>query len=526
MIKINIKLPLDYTEETVKEKLSKALKVNINQIKSFDLLKLSVDARDKENIFFNASYSVEIDASEQKILSKNKNASKYEPFLYVIEKNVKSDIRPIVVGTGPAGLFCAYILANAGLKPIVIERGEMVSDRIKSVEGFWNGQKLNTESNVQFGEGGAGTFSDGKLNTGISDKRIPFVLKTFYECGAPKEILWRQKPHIGTDKLREVVVNLRKKIVLLGGEFHFNCRLDEVNIKNNEIESIIVTENGEQKEIACKIVILALGHSARDTFESLYKKGLKMIQKPFAIGARIEHTQEFINKSQYGKFANHPSLPTADYKLAVHLENGRGVYSFCMCPGGYVVNASSEEKMIAVNGMSNFKRDGENANSALLVNVTPKDFGSDYALAGIEFQRKIEMNAYNISGSYKAPCETVGTLLGEYTPISKVKPTANVCECDLGSVLPSFVVNSLKEGIVLMDKKIKGFADKSAVLTGPETRSSSPVRILRDENCEADIKGIYPCGEGAGYAGGITSAATDGIRVAEKIIEKLKGDIK
>ena len=523
MIKVNVKLPLDYTDDIIREKLSKTLKLSEKQIKSFELIKLSVDARDKESICFNASFSVETAVNEKKIIAKNKNASKYEPFEYIIEKNVKSDIRPLVVGSGPAGLFCAYLLANAGLCPIIIERGQMVEDRIKSVEAFWESGKLNTESNVQFGEGGAGTFSDGKLNTGTNDKRIPFVLKTFYECGAPKEILWRQKPHIGTDMLRVVVVNLRKKIISMGGEFHFNCRLDELCIKNNELESVIVTENSEKKEIPCKIAVLALGHSARDTFESLYKKGLKMIQKPFSVGARIEHTQEFINSSQYGKFANHPSLPVADYKLAVHFENGRGVYSFCMCPGGYVVNASSEEEMLCTNGMSNFKRDGKNANSALLVSVNPNDFGSDYALSGMEFQRKIERAAYNLSGSYKLPAQTVGAFLGEYTPISKVTPTANVCECDLGSILPQFVTNSLKDGLILMDKKIKGFADRGAVLTGPETRSSSPVRILRDDNFEADIKGIYPCGEGAGYAGGITSAATDGIKVAEKIIEKLQG---
>lgn len=521
MIKVNVKLPLDYTDETVKKSIAKALYINENEIEKYNLLKLSVDARDKENVFFNASFSVSVKLNENKILKKSKNASAYIPFEYVIKNEVKTDIRPLVVGSGPCGLFAALVLASSGLNPIVIERGQTVSERVKSVENFWKTKALNTESNVQFGEGGAGTFSDGKLNTGVNDKRINFILETFYECGAPKEILWRQKPHIGTDKLREVVVNLRKKITELGGEFHFNCRLDKLNIKDGKINSVIVTENGEEREIGAEIVVLALGHSARDTFEMLYKSGLILEQKPFSVGARIEHTQEFINRSQYGKFADNKNLPTADYKLAVHLENGRGVYTFCMCPGGYVVNASSEEGMVAVNGMSNFARSGENANSALLVSVTPKDFESDYALSGMEFQRKIERAAFNQSGTYKPVSMTVGTLLGEYTPVSKIKPTADIFEGNLAEVLPEFVINSLKEGIVLMDKKIKGFADYSAVLTGPETRSSSPVRILRDDNFESSISGIYPSGEGAGYAGGITSAALDGIKTAEKIIEKL-----
>lgn len=517
MIKINIKLPLDYKEQTVIDTLSKSLKIDKNNILKYNLLKLSIDARDKENIFYNASFSVSVKSNEKKILAKIKNATEYKPFEYVIKKSAKSDTRPLIVGSGPAGLFCAYILASAGLRPVIIERGEKVEERIKSVENFWNGGKLNTQSNVQFGEGGAGTFSDGKLNTGIGDKRIQFVIKTFYECGAPQEILWRQKPHIGTDKLRAVIVNLRKKIESLGGEFHFNCRLEKIITDNEKIKSIIVTEDNTQKEIECKILVLALGHSARDTFESLYKSGVLMEQKAFSMGARIEHTQEFINSAQYGKFAD--ELPAADYKLAVHLQNGRGVYSFCMCPGGVVVNASSEEEMIAVNGMSNFLRNEKNANSALLVSVTPEDFESDYVLFGMEFQRKVERAAYQMSKSYKPPAETVGSFMGTYTPFSKVTPSLDVFECDLCEVLPTFVTDSLKEGIVLMDKKINGFNDKSAVLIGPETRSSSPVRILRNENLQSNICGIYPCGEGAGYAGGITSAAIDGIKVAEKIID-------
>lgn len=520
MIRVSVKLPLGFVEEDAKFEICKALKLAPRLLESYRLIKLSVDARNKENVFFNASYAVKIKANESKILARNKKATIYETPKYTFPSvDRKPRLRPVIVGAGPAGLFCAYILAKAGLNPLVLERGKPVNERVKSVELFWNTGALDRESNVQFGEGGAGTFSDGKLNTGISDKRIPFVLETFHKFGAPEEILWRQKPHIGTDKLRAVVVNLRNEIISLGGEVLFNCRMDNIITGENKIKAVTVTQNGDTKEIECDTLVLAIGHSARDTFENLYKSGLRFEQKPFAVGARIEHTQKFINLAQYGKFAKEPSLPVADYKLAVHLENNRGVYSFCMCPGGFVVNASSEENMIAVNGMSNFDRAGKNANSALLVNVTPSDFGSSHPLAGIEFQRKIERAAYMVSKSYCPPAQTVGSLLGKYTPIKEVIPTANVKECDFSEVLPNFVLSSLKEGIALMDKKIHGFAAEGAVLTAPETRSSSPVRIPRGEDMQSDIKGIYPCGEGAGYAGGITSSATDGIKTAEFIIQ-------
>ncbi len=519
MIKVTVRLPVDYNEETVTEKLSKALKIDKENILCFEPLKLSVDARNKNDVYFSACFAVKTDLNEEKIILRTKGASKWQPYVYHIKKAADCSARPIVVGTGPAGLFAAYILAKAGMCPLVIERGERVEQRVKSVDKFWKYSQLNTESNVQFGEGGAGTFSDGKLNTGISDHRISFVLQTFYEFGAPKEILWRQKPHIGTDKLRKVVANMREKIISLGGEFRFNCRMDQINTEGDRLRSITVTEGGTQREIDCRYLVLAIGHSARDTVENLYNIGLKMEAKPFAIGARIEHSQQFINLAQYGAFSSAPTLPAADYKLAVHLPSGRGVYTFCMCPGGYVVNASSEEGRIAVNGMSNFARNGSNANSALLVNVLPSDFESDHPLAGIKFQRDIEEKAYNISGSFKPPAQTLGTLFGTHTSFSKVTPSTDVFEADLRNVLPSFVIDSIKDGILLMDRKITGFADRSAVLIGPETRSSSPVRILRNENYEADISGVFPCGEGAGYAGGITSAAVDGIKVAERIVD-------
>lgn len=519
MIKTSVKLSLKYDKTEIISKISKNLKIQKDRILSYDLLKLSVDARNKNNIYFNASFSVSVKGNEDKIVALAKDACKWDKFEYYVQKGKYNECRPIVVGAGPAGLFAAYVLAKAGLCPLIIERGESVEQRVKSVETFWKKQQLNTESNVQFGEGGAGTFSDGKLNTGISDKRISYVLQTFYEHGAPQEILWRQKPHIGTDKLREVISNMRKKIISLGGDFCFNCRMEQVNISHQTIRSIEVNKGGKKEEICCSFLVLAIGHSARDTMEHLYNKGFPMIQKPFAIGARIEHLQQFINDSQYGSFSSVPSLPVADYKMAVHLPGGRGVYTFCMCPGGYVVNASSEEGRIAVNGMSNFARDAKNANSALLVNVVPQDFGCDHPLAGIQFQREIEEKAFNVSGSYYPPAQTVGSLLGTASTFTKVQPSLKVVEADLNTILPKFVTDSLKEGIILMDRKIKGFADKSAVLIGPETRSSSPVRILRNELFESEIKGVFPCGEGAGYAGGITSAAIDGIKVAERIID-------
>ena len=524
MLKVQIKLPLSYNNETVKTAIAKSLKIDVSKVKSYKLLKLSVDARDKSNVIFNACVAVNVDANKSRILHKFKNVSEYKPTVYAFKKAIKQpNHRPVIVGAGPAGLFCAFTLAKAGLMPIIIERGDKIEDRVKCVELFWENGVLNCESNVQFGEGGAGTFSDGKLNTGVNDSRIPLVLETFVECGAPEEILWRQKPHIGTDKLRQVIVNLRKNIEALGGEFHFNCKMESVIAKGGNVTAVKVNECGVNHDIPCGILVLALGHSARDTFYNLYNFGVEMIHNPFAVGVRIEHSQDFINRSQYGDFASHPALPTADYKLAVHLQNGRGVYTFCMCPGGFVVNASSEREMIAVNGMSNFDRAGNNANSAVLVGVNTADFESGHALAGIEFQRKIERAAYLKSGGYNPPAQTLGAFSGGNTKIEKIIPTCKVNECDLKSVLPDFVSESITIGINSMNKKIKGFADENAVLTAPETRSSSPVRILRNDCGQSNIAGLYPCGEGAGYAGGITSAATDGIKTAEKIIENLKG---
>lgn len=524
MLKIsNIKLKPGYTNDDLKISIAKKLKISKYNIDNFSVVKRSLDARKKDNINFVITVKADVKTSENKILknAKSKDISLYKKDKYKFITVNKAAPNIIIVGSGPAGLFAAYTMVKSGLKPIIIERGEKIEDRIKSVNDFFNGGELNIESNIQFGEGGAGTFSDGKLNTGISDSRIRLVLETFVKFGAPSEILIEQKPHIGTDILRKLIINFRRYLEDNGAEFMFSTKFINFTLHNGKIHSAIIEQNGITKEILCDNIVLAIGHSARDTFHSLYENKVPMKQKPFAVGARIEHSQEFINQIQYGKEFKNPLLPVADYKTAVHLENGRSVYSFCMCPGGYVVAAASEHKMIAVNGMSNFKRDGKNANSALLVNVVPADFNSDHPLAGIEIQREIEKKAFNITESYKAPAQTLNSFLyGGDNEISSVSPTyrPDIFLCDLAEVLPEFVSKSLKEGILLINNTLKGFADKNAVLTAPETRSSSPVRILRNDNFSSDIIGLFPCGEGAGYAGGITSAAVDGIKVAEKIV--------
>ncbi len=512
----NVKLSLDTDFDNLKLEVEKIIKFKTDNVY---LYRKSVDARNRENIHFCCSVLVEA-KNEIQILKKNKNAQIYinKEYKWKTAKSLPQ-ISPVVVGFGPCGMFCALALARAGLKPVVIERGQDVDTRMKDVETFLNGGKLNTESNVQFGEGGAGTFSDGKLNTGIKDPRCRAVLGEFVSHGANGKILTDAKPHIGTDVLVGVVKNIRNEIISLGGKVLFGTKLQKINICNNSVQSIVA--NG--KEILCNTVVLATGHSARDVFELLADNGVEMLRKPFSVGVRIEHLQEDINKSLYGKFCNHPALSAADYKLATHLPNGRGVYTFCMCPGGEVINSSSEAGGLAVNGMSYSARDGKNANSALLVGVNPEDFSGDDVLAGCEFQREIEQKAYNICKG-AVPVTTVGQFVFNKEPeITNVKPTVKpkYSFADFENIFPSFVTESLKQGIMEFDKKIKGFANENAVLTAPETRSSSPVRIVRDENFQSiSLKGLYPAGEGAGYAGGIMSAAVDGIKIAEFIINK------
>lgn len=515
----NIKLSLDTDLNDIYSVLANKLKISRQDIISAELYRKSVDARDKRDVHFCVSIIASL-KNETSVLKRNKNAAVFTKKEYNWQK-AKSDIRPVVVGFGPAGMFAALTLARAGLKPIVYERGADVDTRTLDVEKFFCGGELNPESNVQFGEGGAGTFSDGKLNSGIKDIRCRTVLEVFCEFGAQKDILIDAKPHIGTDVLKNVVKNIRNEIISLGGEVNFNCKLDGVFFENNRLCEIAI--NGKKQ--ACKYLCLCIGHSARDTFKMLKDSGVEMVRKPFAMGVRIEHLQSGINKALYGEFANHKALKAADYKLAIHLPSGRGVYTFCMCPGGEVVNASSEYGGIAVNGMSNSKRDGINANSALLVGINPEDFEGDDVFAGCELQRKIEQKAYSIANG-DVPITTVGSFVfGDSAQLGKVKPTikpdytfANLCD-----IYPKFITESLKDGIKEMDKKIRGFACPDAILTAPETRSSSPIRITRNEEGESvTYRGVYPCGEGAGYAGGIMSAAVDGIKSAEKIIEVVK----
>lgn len=417
--------------------------------------------------------------------------------------------RPVIVGFGPCGMFAGLILARRGYNPLIIERGAQIEQRVKDVETFWQEGILNPESNVQFGEGGAGTFSDGKLTTGIKDPRIRKVLEEFVRAGADSDILYKQKPHIGTDVLRTVVKNIRNEIIRCGGEIRFGTRFVEVKTKNKNVKSVVVECDGLQEEIPTENVVLAIGHSARDTFRYLANRGIKMQQKPFSIGVRIEHPQEMIDKSQYGETKG---LPPADYKLAHHCENGRGVYTFCMCPGGKVIGAASQEGGVVVNGMSNRARNSGTANSALLVDVRCEDFESPSPLAGVEFQEKYEHLAFTLGGgNYKVP----------QTTWADFRDGSEAASAVIGS-LPDFAVESIREAMPHLGRKLKGFDRDDAVMTAVEARSSSPVRFARNEKMEGTFGGFYPAGEGTGYAGGIMSAACDGIKVAEKIIGKYK----
>jgi uncharacterized protein len=524
----NIILRIDEDREILIKKIAKKLKVSEEEVQNFKIIKESLDARKKNDIKY--LYCVEVEhKNEKKIVNKLKDKD-----IKVTESSYDTDIefgnielknRPVVVGFGPAGIFASLLLAEKGYKPLVIERGEDVDKRTETVNKFWETGELNTESNVQFGEGGAGAFSDGKLTTRIKDTRCDYVLKELVRAGAPEEITYIAKPHVGTDLLKDVVKNIRERIKSLGGEVLFSSKLEEIKSEDGKVKSIIVNGN----EIECENLIIAIGHSSRDTYEMLHKIGVFMQPKAFAIGVRIEHPQELINKSQYGDMYNHPRLKAAEYRLTYQSEKlKRAVYSFCMCPGGVVVAAASENERLVSNGMSYHARDLVNANSALVVTVGPEDFEGDSPLRGMEFQRHYESLAFKLGGgNYKAPIQLLGDFMQDKVSekLGTVTPsyTAGYVFKDLRKCLPEYVIEALKEGIVDFDKKIKGYGNYDSVLTGIETRTSAPIRMIRDENLQSiSMKGLFPAGEGAGFAGGIISAAVDGLKVAEKIIREYK----
>ncbi|MBE6650286.1 MAG: hypothetical protein E7613_03120 [Ruminococcaceae bacterium] len=525
MLKIvNIILPLDYTKEMLENEVCQRLRIEKESAK-----KIILDQRElvKPDMHFKITALCELDGEVEKkcaLVLRKKGVSIFEDTNYCVEK-AALEKRPVVVGFGPAGIFASLVLAEAGARPIILERGEATDRRIAKVESFAKNAVLDTESNIQFGEGGAGAFSDGKLKVGYKDSRKRKILQEFVSAGASDSILYLEKPHVGSDVLHEVIVNLRKKIISLGAEIHFQAKMTRISVSEEKISGVYYESGDGEHFIDTDNVILAIGHSARDTYEYLYDSGIDMEAKGFGVGVRIEHPQGLIDEIEYGDAEFAKKLGAADYKMVTHLDNQRSLYTFCMCPGGYVVPASSENGGICTNGMSEFARDGENANTALLVSVTPEDFGSSHPLAGIEYQRRIERRAFELAGGkYAAPTIRLEDFLShmDATAPKSVLPTYRPATVPLSPdlYLPDYVCDTLRRGIKEMCEWKKGYYYPDALLTGPETRTTSPVRIVRDDNSEASVKGIYPAGEGAGYAGGIISSAVDGMMCAEKMLKR------
>ncbi|MBN2739231.1 MAG: hypothetical protein JXR70_19790 [Spirochaetales bacterium] len=517
-----IKLPFNHGPEALEKAIALKLKPLKLKILSVKIVKKSIDARKNEvHVVYSADVLTQANEGFLQIPDGLKDIieHKEEAYVFPITKKASASKRPLVVGTGPAGLFSALVLAENGFNPIILERGDKIEERKKKIALFWDTGELDINSNMQFGEGGAGTFSDGKLSTGVKDKqgRIKKILTSFVEAGAPEEILISNKAHIGTDYLEIAVKNIRRKIEALGGEFHFNSCLTDLQIEKDSLTGVEVNSS---TFIETSALVLAIGHSARDTYLRLHQRGIAMVPKVFSVGLRIEHPQKLIDQAQYGSAISKNKLPPSDYKLAAKTRTGRGVYTFCMCPGGYVVNAASEKNMCVTNGMSYFDRSGLNANAAILVNVYPEDYDKGHIMDGIEFQRDLERRAFLIGGSdYSLPVQRLEDFLhGQETrAFGKISAAAKgrLHFADLNTLFPGFIAQGIKDGIQAFDKKLKGFAKGDALLTGVESRSSSPLRISRDDDYQSSLRGLFPCGEGAGYAGGIMSAALDGIKAAE-----------
>ena len=526
----DLRLKPDEKNTVLTERAAKKLRISTSMIAGTRLVKRSLDARKKDDIHYTCALAVSVKDDEEKIVRRlgRADVSIYSEPVYEIPR-LESTERPVVVGFGPAGMFAALVLSYAGLKPIVLERGQPVRERTAAVELFRRTGRLDANSNVQFGEGGAGTFSDGKLNTGTHDRRLHWMLRQFYLHGAKESVLYDAKAHVGTDVLVKVVESIREDVKAHGGEIRFSTRFEHALAENGVLTGIEYSDGEGRHVLPCRHVIIAIGHSARDTFENIHADGIKMEPKGFSMGVRIEHLQADIDLAQYGRARR--SLPPADYSLNVRLPDGSGVYTFCMCPGGYVFAAASEVGGVVTNGMSYSGRGGENANAALLVTLRPEDFPDRSTLGGMYWQREIERRAYEYGGcGYRAPAQLAGDFLRDVpsTGPGRVKPmyAPGVMWGDIRQVLPERITSALAQALPELGKKLRGFDDSDAVLTAPETRSSSPVRILRGDDLQSSLRGLYPCGEGAGYAGGISSAAVDGMRCAEKLIEDMTADMK